>query len=93
MVDYGTHIHVHVCTVLLPCCYALLAVMSPLFLGELPVQGYFTSNTRPSPPRAAQAGLWYCSSCTCTRVACAEELYSCIKRVENSLRTGLGLYH
>ena len=29
----------------------------------------------------------YCSSCTCMRVASAEELYSCIKRVQNSLRT------
>ena len=26
------------------------------------------------------------------RVASVEELYSCIKRVENSLRTGLGLF-
>ena len=53
--------------------------------------GYFTSITRP-PPQAARAGLRYCSSCTCTRVASVEELYLCIKRVENSLRTGLGLF-
>ena len=32
-----------------------------------------------------------CSSCTCTCVVSVEE--SCIKRVENSLRTGLGLFH
>ena len=29
----------------------------------------------------------------CTRVASVEELESCIKHVENSLRTGLGLFH
>ena len=40
-----------------------------------------------------RAGLWYCSSCMCTRVASVEELYLCIKRVENSLRTVLGLFH
>ena len=42
------------------------------------------------PPTGARAGLRYC---TCTRVASVEELHSCIKRVENSLRTGLGLFH
>ena len=47
----------------------------------------------PPPPRATRACLWYCSSYTCTRVASVEELYSCIKCVENSLRTGLGLFH
>ena len=47
----------------------------------------------PPPRRAARASLPYCSSaCTCTRVASVEELYLCIKRVENSLRTGLGLF-
>ena len=40
-----------------------------------------------------RAGLRYCSSCTCTHVASVEELYSCIKRVENSFRTDLGLFH
>ena len=43
--------------------------------------------TRPPPPRAARAGLRYCSSCMCTRC-----MYLCIKRVENSWRTGLGLF-
>ena len=37
-------------------CYA-----PPLFSGEITVKGYFTSITRP-PPRAARAGLPYCSS-------------------------------
>ena len=46
----------------LPRCYALLAVTPPpLFSGEITVKGYFTSITRP-PPRAARAGLRYCSS-------------------------------
>ena len=42
-----------------------------------------------APPRTARAGLRYCSSCTCTRVASVESYF---KRVENSLRTGLGLF-
>ena len=85
----------HTCTVL-PRCYALLAVTPP----PPPPPPYFRAKLlyriilpplHPS-PRAARADLRYCSSCTCTRVASVEELYSCIKRVENSLRTGLGLF-
>ena len=56
--------------------------------------GLFYLHYMPPPPtpRAAQAGLRYCSSCT--RVACViEELHSCIKCIENRLRTGLGLFH
>ena len=33
-----------------------------------------------------------CGTYMCMRVVNVEELYSCIKRVENSLRTGLGLF-
>ena len=46
----------------LPRCYA---PPPTLFLGKFPVQGYFTSITRPPPPPPP---LWYYSSCTCTHV-------------------------
>ena len=45
--------------------------------------GLFYLHYTPPPPQTARAGLWYCSPCTCTRVASVEELYSCIKRAEN----------
>ena len=75
----------------LPRCYALLAVTPPppLFSGEITVKGYFTSITRP-PPAGRSSRFAVLQFCTCTRVASVEELYMCIKRVENSLRTGLG---
>ena len=68
-------------------CYA----PPPLFLGEITVKGYFTSITRP-PPAGRLSRFAVLQFCTCTRVASVEELYLCIKRVENSLRTGLGLF-
>ena len=67
------------------CCYA-----PPLFSGEITVKGYFTSITRP--PAGCSSRFAVLQFCTCTRVASVEELYLCIKRVENSLRTGLGLF-
>ena len=82
----------------LPRCYALLTVTppplpppaSPTFGRNYCIGLFYFHYT---PPRATRAGLQYCSSCTCTRVASVEELYSCnIKCVENSLRTGLGLF-
>ena len=81
------HVHIPYCLAVTPC--SLLR--PPPIFGRNYCIGYFTSITRP-PPQAARAGLRYCSSCTCTRVASVEELYLCIKRVENSLRTGLGLF-
>ena len=63
----------------------------PYFRAKLLYRVFYLHYT-PPPPQAARAGLRYCSSCTCTRVASVEELYLCIKRVENSLRTGLGLF-
>ena len=76
---------------LLPRCYTLLAVTPPPpppppIFGRNYCIGLFYLHYTPPPLRAARAGLRYCSSCTCTRVASVEELYSCIKRVENSLR-------
>ena len=65
-------------------CYA----PPPLFSGEITVKGYFTSITRPPAGRSSRFAVL--QFCTCTRVASVEELYMCIKRVENSLRTGLG---
>ena len=80
----------------LPRCYALLAVTPPpLFSGEITVKGYYTSITRPPPAgRSSRFAVLQFCTCTCTRVANAsvEGLYLCIKRVENSLRTGLGLF-
>ena len=68
----------------LPCCYALLAVTPPPhFRAKLLYRVVYLNYMPPPPPRAARAGLRYCSSCTCMRVASIEELYSCIKRVEN----------
>ena len=71
-------------------CYA----PPPLFSGEITVKGYFTSITRPPPPPPAGRSSRFAvlQFCTCTRVASVEELYLCIKHVENSLRTGLGLF-
>ena len=62
----------------------------PLFSGEITVKGYFISITRPPAGRSSRFAVL--QFCTCTRVASVEELYLCIKRVENSLRTGLGLF-
>ena len=70
------------CTVL-PRCYS-----PPPIFGRNCCIGLFYLHYTPTPPPPARAGLRYC---TCLRVTSAEELYSCIKRVENSLRTGLGL--
>ena len=42
------------------------------------------------PPVGRSSRFAVLQFCTCTRVASVEELYLCIKRVENSLRTGLG---
>ena len=67
-------------------CYA-----PPLFSGEITVKGYFTSITRP-PPAGRLSRFAVLQFCTCTRVASVEELHLCIKRVGNSLRTGLGLF-
>ena len=81
----------------LPRCYALLAVTPPpppYFRAKLLYKVIWPPLHAP-PPRGARAGPYtvrYCSSCTCTHVANVEELYLCIKRVENSLRTGLGLF-
>ena len=76
---------------LLPYCLAVtpcsLLRPPPLFSGEITVKGYFTSITHPPAGRSSRFPY-----CTCTRVASVEELYLCIKRVENSLRTGLGLF-
>ena len=63
----------------------------PPIFGRNYCLGYSTLHYTP-PLQAARAGLRYCSSCTCTRVASVEELYLCITRIENSLRTGLGLF-
>ena len=63
----------------------------PLFSGEITVKGYFTSITRP-PPAGRSSRFAVLQFCTCMRVASVEEMYLCIKRVENSLRTGLGLF-
>ena len=77
-------------------CYAPPPPPPPNFRAKLLYRVFYLHYTPPPPPppppRAARAGLRYCSSCTCTRVASVEELYLCIKRVENSLRTGLGLF-
>ena len=75
------------CLVVTPCS---LLRPPPLFSGEITVKGYFTSITRP--PRGPLEPVAVLQFCTCTRVASVEELYLCIKRVENSLRTGLGLF-
>ena len=82
---------VHPLYTVLPHCYA----PRPPF-GRTSCIGLFYLHYTPPPPWATRAGMRYCSSCmctTCTRVACVKELYSCIKRVENSLRTGLGIFH
>ena len=76
------------CLAVMPArCYA-----PPPIFGRNYCIGLFYLHYMP-PPGGARAGLLYCNSCTCTRVASVEELYSCMKRVENSLRTGLGLFH
>ena len=97
MAAIADNIRMITCTVL-PRCYALLAVTPPPpppppppSFGRNYCIGLFDLHYTP-PPRAARAALRCCSSCTCTRVASVEDLYLCIKRVENSLRTGLGLF-
>ena len=89
------------CTIL-PRCYALLAVTPcsllrpppPYFRAKLLYRVILPPLHAPPPPagRSSRFTARYCSSCTCTRVASVEELYLCIKHVENSLRTGLGLF-
>ena len=91
---------IHTSTVL-PRCYALLAVTPPpppLFSGEITVKG---SITRPPPrgplePVCRTAVLHVYACCKCTRVVfvymALSEANGLIKRVENSSRTGLGLF-
>ena len=95
-VSVGNVLHSHLTysvsvSTVLPRCYALLAVTPPPppYFREKLLYRVILPQLH-APPRAARAGLRYFSSCTCTRVASVDELYLCIKRVENSLRTGLG---
>ena len=76
----------------LPRCYALLAVTPPPpppIFGRNYCKGLFYLHYTP-PPAGRSSRFAVLQFCTCTRVASVEELYMCIKRVENSLRTGLG---
>ena len=49
----------------------------PYFRAKLLYRVFYLHYTPPPPPLATRAGLRYCSSCTCTRVASVED--SCIK--------------
>ena len=75
----------------LPRCYA----PAPIF-GRNYCKGLFYLHYTPPPPPPPPAGrssrFAVLQFCTYTRVASVEELYLCIKRVENSLRTGFGLF-
>ena len=79
----------------LPRCYALLAVTPPPpIFGRKYCKGLFYLHYTPPPPPPAGRSSRFAvlQFCTYTRVASVEELYLCIKHVENSLRTGLGLF-
>ena len=89
---HDTHIHQHsipYCLAVTPC--SLLRPPPPYFRAKLLYRVILPPLHAP-PPRGRGRSSRYCSSCTCTRVASVEELYLCIKCVENSLRTGLGLF-
>ena len=66
-------------------CYA----PPPPIFGRNYCKGLFYLHYTP-PPAGRSSRFAVLQFCTCTRVASVEELYMCIKRVENSLRTGLG---
>ena len=68
-------------------CYA-----PPLIFGRNYCIGLFYLHYTPPPPRGPLEPVCRTAFCTCTRVASVEELYLCIKRIENSLRTSLGLF-
>ena len=74
--------NVQYCLAVTPCS---LLRPPPLFSGDIlpPLH---------APPAGRSSRFAVLQFCTCTRVASVEELYLCIKRVENSLRTGLGLF-
>ena len=63
----------------------------PPIFGRNYCKGLFYLHYTP-PPAGRSSRFAVLQFCTCTRVASVEELYLCIKPVENSLRTGLGLF-
>ena len=63
----------------------------PPIFGRNYCKGLFYLHYTP-PPAGRSSRFAVLQFCTYTRVASVEELYLCIKRVENSLRTGLGLF-
>ena len=75
----------------LPYCLAVMSCLllrpapPPFFPAKLLYRAFYLHYT-PPPPRGPVCR--YCSSCTCTHAASVEELYLCIKREDNTLRTG-----
>ena len=76
----------YICHTVLPCCYALLAVTPPPHFGRNYCIGLFYLHY-PAGRLSQFAVLQFLHVCTCCK--CRR---SCIKRVENSSRTGLGLF-
>ena len=78
----------------LPCIYHTASLLRPppYFRAKLLYRVILPPLYAP-PPRGPLEPVCRTAVRTCTRVASVEELYLCIKRIENSLRTGLGLFH
>ena len=79
---------------LVPYCLAVTPcslLRPPPIFGRNYCKGLFYLHYTP-PPAGRSSWFAVLQFCTCTRVASVEELYLCIKRVENRLRTGLGLF-